>query len=173
MNGFLNSDWLMPAKRQLGQTAWLLGTCLMLLLSGSVCAQKKYAILVGVNKYQLKDKLPELKYAEKDVIDLGAQLSRTGYVTILLTSKDKATQANITQVIDEVLEKAQQDDTVLIAFAGHGVQFEGSAEAYFCPVDGRPFPDRTDTLVVTQPDLSEDGTLLCRFEDHAGGCLPR
>jgi uncharacterized caspase-like protein len=36
---------------------------------------------------------------------------------------------------------------VLLAFAGHGLQFDGQDDAYFCPADARPFKDETRTLV--------------------------
>jgi formylglycine-generating enzyme required for sulfatase activity len=35
----------------------------------------------------------------------------------------------------------------VLAFAGHGLQFQGAADAYFCPADARPFADEAATMV--------------------------
>ena len=36
-----------------------------------------------------------------------------------------------------MLDEVDEDDSVLIALAGHGVQFQGENESYFCPADAR------------------------------------
>ena len=36
---------------------------------------------------------------------------------------------------------------MLLAFAGHGVQFAGDKDAYFCPQDAKPFAEKKATLV--------------------------
>jgi hypothetical protein len=36
-----------------------------------------------------------------------------------------------------LLRDLDEDDSVLIALAGHGVQFRGDDESYFCPADAR------------------------------------
>ena len=36
-----------------------------------------------------------------------------------------------------LLQNRTKEDTVLIAFAGHGVQFQNDEESYFCPADAR------------------------------------
>jgi hypothetical protein len=46
-----------------------------------------------------------------------------------------------------VLSKCARGDTVVLAFAGHGLQFEGQKDCFFCPSDGRPLASRTDSLV--------------------------
>jgi formylglycine-generating enzyme required for sulfatase activity len=114
---------------------------------------KKYAVLVGVNHYE-HDKLPPLKYAENDVVALGAILAKHEYEVTLLTAADGAkkpdrlpTKANIDAHIKRVLDKFRRGDLAVVALAGHGLQFEGKPDAFFCPSDARPFPDKTDTLV--------------------------
>lgn len=112
---------------------------------------KKFAVLVGVENYEhasLRD--PPLKYACDDVADLAELLKTSGYAVTLLTDGDSAlapTQANITRTIAATLEQCRAADTVILAFAGHGLQFAGQPDAYFCPSDARPFADRTETLV--------------------------
>lgn len=112
---------------------------------------KKYALLVGVNEYQ-HEKLPNLQYAVNDVQEMHELLTKNGYAATILTDKaadarNKPIKANIEREIKAVLEKSKKGDTVLLAFAGHGLQFEGQPDAYFCPSDARPFKNRVDTLV--------------------------
>ena len=117
----------------------------------------RYAVLVGVNEYD-HPKLPALKYAENDVTDLGGVLKNSGYAVTLMTgtakvARLKPTRANVEARLKEVLGTAKKGDMVVVAFAGHGLQFEGKPEAYFCPSDARPLPDRTDALKPCQQDL--------------------
>ena len=111
---------------------------------------KKYAVLVGVNGYQ-HEKLSRLAYAEADVTALGAILEQSGYRVTLLTgsSADERapTKANVERQLKRVLAGCKRGDMVLVALAGHGLQFEGEKDCYFCPVDARPFRDRADSLV--------------------------
>jgi hypothetical protein len=116
-------------------------------------AGKKYAVLVGVNRYE-HPKLARLKYAENDVSELADVLGKAGYEVVLLTGPAGArkpgcrpTRVNIEARLKEVLRKCRRADTLVLAFAGHGVQFEGKKDAFFCPVDARPFADETTTLV--------------------------
>lgn len=113
----------------------------------------RYAILVGVNKYQ-HDRLPSLNYAVNDVVGLAQVLGQSGYQVQLLcdtTGERNAqlapTKANIERHRKTTLQKCRKGDSVLMAFAGHGLQFEGQKDSFFCPSDARPFADRTDSLV--------------------------
>ena len=45
------------------------------------------------------------------------------------------TGKNIRESLEALLKNRQPHDTVLVAFAGHGVQFQDSEENYFCPMD--------------------------------------
>jgi formylglycine-generating enzyme required for sulfatase activity len=117
---------------------------------------KKYAVLVGVNAYQ-HPKLPALRYAEADVTALKKVLDDAGYQVTLLTGAAtdpnlRPTKQNIEQQLRRVGDKCLKGDTLLLAFAGHGLQFEkikkdDPDDAYFCPADARPFRERRDTLV--------------------------
>lgn len=139
------------------RSAWFISFCGVVLgLSAFVFSQvapagKKYAILVGVNEYQ-HERLPNLKYAERDVEELAKILEPAGYKVTLLTGsapsgKRRATKLAIETQIKEILNATQKGDIVLLAFAGHGLQFEDQPDAYFCPVDARPFKDEAASLV--------------------------
>jgi hypothetical protein len=113
-------------------------------------AGKRFAVLVGVNEYN-HPKLVRLKYAEADMQELADELRPSGYKITLLTtsSKDPAlapTKANIDRAVQAALSACTKGDSILIAMAGHGVQFEGQKDSYFCPVDAKPFPDESKTL---------------------------
>ena len=114
-------------------------------------APKRYAVLVGINRYQHPN-LPELQFAEADVTDLGNVLRDAGYEVTLLTGSAgddalRPTKANIESQVQDVLRRCAAGDTVLLAFTGHGVQFDGKKDCFFCPSDGRPFRDEAASLV--------------------------
>jgi enterochelin esterase family protein len=107
-------------------------------------AGKKVALLVGVRKYK-KEELSDLKFTENDVNDLAALLRQNGYRrVVVLTQKNGAnnpdllpTGDNIREYLQTTLKNCQPEDTVLLSFSGHGVQFKEEKEHYFCPMDTR------------------------------------
>jgi hypothetical protein len=108
---------------------------------------KKYAFLVGINKYDHPEPLPALRYAENDVIALAEVLRANGYRTEVLTDtagkKDKAlkpTKANIQAKLAEQLKKCTAGDVLIFGLSGHGVYFKD--ESYFCPQDAKPTLDK-------------------------------
>lgn len=114
-------------------------------------APKRLAVLIGINEYK-HPKLPPLKYAEADVQALADILGASGYqVRLLIGSSTDGdmipTKANIDRHLLEAMQGCEKEDLVLVAFAGHGVQFDGKGDAYFCPIDGRPFKDQARTLI--------------------------
>src|SRR4051812_629859 len=112
---------------------------------------QKYAVLVGINHYQ-HDRLRDLQYAEADATEMADVLKAAGYTVTLLTGSAKdadkqPTKANVEKHLHDALRLCKKGDTALVAFAGHGLQFDGQADAFFCPLDARPFKDETETLV--------------------------
>ncbi len=114
---------------------------------------KKYALLVGVNRYD-DASLQRLAFAEKDVTDAATLLKHQGYSVVLMTladgrrDRDRApTGANVRARVTELLKTTAKGDLVLIGLAGHGLQFDGAADAFFCPRDAKADPTRTDTLI--------------------------
>jgi serine/threonine-protein kinase len=118
---------------------------------GQPARGKKYALVVGINVYE-HTKLSALQFAENDATDLGKVLRRAGYEVVVLTGSAREaplrpTRANIGERLKEVLGKCRRGDTALVALAGHGLQFAGKRDAFFCPVDARPFGERSDSLL--------------------------
>lgn len=116
----------------------------------------KYALLIGVKKYD-KNELRNLPYAEADMEGLAKALMAGGYAKkniMLMTQKAAATddidllptRANILKFLREYLKGMRPSDSIVVAFAGHGVQFDGEDEHYFCPADAK-LGDKTNTLV--------------------------
>lgn len=113
-------------------------------------AGKKYALLVGVNKYNNR-KLADLNHAEQDVSVLGAELKAKGFEVRLLlgsaTGPNAATKENMDAAVAAVLKKVTKADTLLVALAGHGQQFQPEGEReeqpFFCPVDATPNEPQT------------------------------
>ena len=106
----------------------------------------KYALLVGVRKYD-PNELRGLPYSEPDVVELSGVLKAEGYKpgnVVLMTQTAGADDtrflplaANVRKELKLLLDEVDEDDSVLIALAGHGVQFLGENESYFCPADAR------------------------------------
>src|SRR5207248_2100176 len=57
--------------------------------------------------------------------------------------------AKVRRELALLLKNRSRDDTVLVAFAGHGVQFRGDATPYFCPADAR-LGDKATLLALSE-----------------------
>ena len=120
--------------------------------SQSPAQGRKFALLVGVNEYRHPD-LKTLKYAENDVTELAQLLKENGYEVILLCDAEGKkneskvpSKDNIEKHFQELLAKCKtKGDTMLVAFAGHGLQVKENA--FFCPVDAKPSENQTKTLI--------------------------
>jgi hypothetical protein len=125
-------------------------------------AGNRLAFLVGVKQYKPTE-LRNLKYAEDDVASLATVLTAGGYKpenVVLMTQAEGAKDArrlptaeNIRKELKLILEGRAAEDVVLLAFAGHGVQFSGSDENFFCPMDAELA--RQETLVSLKSVYAE------------------
>ena len=105
---------------------------------------EKYALLVGVRAYD-PNELHDLMYSEADVTGLARVLKAGGYESgnvVLMTQSLGATKprllplaATIRNELRLLLRDLEPEDSVVVAFAGHGVQFAGEKSTYFCPAD--------------------------------------
>jgi len=118
----------------------------------------KYALLIGVQDYDVNE-LHKLNFAGADVTALARTLHEGGYDArniVLMTQAVGARAArflplaqNICKELNLLLGDLERDDTVLIAFAGHGVQFQGEDGAYFCPMDAK-LADRSTLIALKE-----------------------
>jgi uncharacterized caspase-like protein len=111
----------------------------------SVLKAADYAVLVGVEKYEESTGLNGLQFPEDDVEDLVTLLIGNGYdsdnVTVLTQSRSRddpklsPTLRNVERELDRILIGLSASDSVVLAFAGHGVKFKDADTSYFCPVN--------------------------------------
>src|SRR4029079_13636866 len=123
-----------------------LGLLLVLLLWGAWepnrAQAENYAFLVAVQDYNVKSLRP-LKFTRNDILEFAKVLQESGFKSenvVLMTDEPKqlryaAEAEKIRKQLDTLLAGLEEKDTLVVAFAGHGVQFEGDAKNSFCPAD--------------------------------------
>jgi hypothetical protein len=141
---------------QRGQIAIVLMT--LIAAAGTVRAQQpvapqrkiqQYALLIGVDEYG--PPLNKLDYCYNDISELKPHLEAAGFsAENITTMHDRAaeqrlrpTKANIEGERRLRLAMANENDIVVVAFSGHGLQLDG--KSYLCPVDAKL--DSVSTLV--------------------------
>ncbi len=112
---------------------------------------QSYAFLVACGAYD-KAELKPLKYTRNDILAFYRTLLQTGFPkehVVLMhdeQKKDYLPEARkIRRLLKALLAGLDEQDTLVVALSGHGVQFKGEEQAYFCPVDA-DLKDRT-TLI--------------------------
>jgi sulfatase modifying factor 1 len=120
---------------------------------------KKYALVVGVREYREGQPLPELPYTEPDAEQLGQVLERGGYSVTVMTQSVGGQKGKFGQLptADNIRDKLEgilgnpflaEEDTVLLALAGHGVLLPVTIDDkgtlaerfFFCPMDADVAP---------------------------------
>ncbi|MCC7423183.1 MAG: SUMF1/EgtB/PvdO family nonheme iron enzyme [Planctomycetaceae bacterium] len=117
---------------------------------------RKLALLVAVRQYN-RNELRPLNHTENDVNGLAKTLATAGYRRVVLMTQTVGaeetrflpTAANIRKEIRGLLADRKEGDSVLIALSGHGVQFRGKDEAFFCPADAR-LADRSTLISLNE-----------------------
>jgi TolB-like protein len=112
-----------------------------------------YALIIGIDKYQ---NVKNLNYAVKDAKSMQSMMVEyfdfpKDNVKILLN--EEATYNNIRRQFSEISKSSEENDRVLIFFAGHGETIdlpEGGEKGYLLPYDG----DRDD-LYLTAVAMDE------------------
>ncbi|MCR9201353.1 MAG: SUMF1/EgtB/PvdO family nonheme iron enzyme [Planctomycetaceae bacterium] len=96
---------------------------------------KRYALLIAVTKYSNSEmNKPQLQFPEADAKAVGTFLSEHGYTVKYLLGSE-ANRKSIQQELQDLANHVNQDGAVFVGLWGHGVEFEGSKEAMFCPYD--------------------------------------
>ncbi|MCJ7458650.1 MAG: caspase family protein [candidate division Zixibacteria bacterium] len=102
--------------------------------------EKKWAILIGINKY-FGTGFTALRYAVPDVVAIYELLTKASYdkrYTRLMTDETtnpdlRPTRNNILREISRVSREASERDAILIYFSGHGA--EKSGQSFLVPTD--------------------------------------
>lgn len=113
--------------------------------AGIASGGENYALLVAVGEYDPKH-LSKLAYSRDDIRAFHTILTETGFKkenVVLMHDDSKEPVAarllpesgKIRRQLELILAGRDEDDTVILAFAGHGVQFKGEISSCFCPLD--------------------------------------
>ena len=128
---------------------------------------ERYALLVGVRNYSENSGLADLKYTDADVESLADVLKASGFRSenvTLMTQKRGAddtrflpTRENIRRELASLLRDRNPHDSVFVALAGHGVQFKGDDQSYFCPADAAVVDkDKAKGTLIPLGDVYKD-----------------
>ena len=121
--------------------------CTIFPFDGSNIYNESWALIIGINEY---DNVSPLNYAANDansMKDLLISDYNFSEENIRLITNKEATKQNILSGFNDILLNADEDDRVLIFYAGHGETFtlpKGGDKGYLLPVDGSP-----DNLFLT------------------------
>jgi formylglycine-generating enzyme required for sulfatase activity len=114
---------------------------------------KKYALLVGVDRYGRGTLLPGLTYPQRDVEGLAEVLIDSGYArddVVVMTRKSGSEEfdllpeaAHIRNQLSLLLKPLKPGDSILVMLAGHGVLMDAPPPgggkpvpaSFFCPMD--------------------------------------
>ena len=115
---------------------------------------KKYALLVGVDKYEKGSLLPGLPFPRRDVEELAKVFLQAGYEkdNVVIMTKERGledfdlmpTAEHIRNQFQLLLAQLKPGDSIIVALAGHGVLMLVPADkpeekphpkSFFCPMD--------------------------------------
>ncbi len=137
---------------------------ILVLIPGPLLAAekgRKFALLIGVSKYD-PAQLHDLPHAEKDVSDFADVLVkkcgfRNDHVHLMTSSQGakkfrySPTAKNIRRMLSNLVQFCEKDDTLILGFAGHGIQFTREKDNYFCPTDADL--EKKSTLINLQKEV--------------------
>ncbi|HIB45285.1 MAG TPA: caspase family protein, partial [Candidatus Lambdaproteobacteria bacterium] len=104
---------------------------------------KYRALVIGNNNYDDPEKLwPSLKTAVADA-EAVANILKTDYGFAEITLLKNAKQREIVRAFNQLAKTAQDSDSVLIYYAGHGYLNEETKEGFWIPVDAEGRDDST------------------------------
>jgi uncharacterized caspase-like protein len=110
---------------------------------------QSYAVIIGINAYE---KLPSLEYAVKDARAMEEKLKSLGFQTTTLLNQYATRDKIVTILGEELPQKVQNNDRVIVFFAGHTQTLEktdGTHMGYLVPVDA-------DTKNIVNTAISMD-----------------
>jgi hypothetical protein len=98
-------------------------------------AEKKYALLVGLNKYLYPWAVPQLQFAVNDARELKDVLEKQGWEVTLLLNEDARRERVVAELYRHAWVTTPNDDFILY-FAGHGVRNRfASKQAFWLTYD--------------------------------------
>ena len=95
---------------------------------------RKLALVIGVEEYDYA--IPELETPVNDAVSLADKLSQEqGFETLVLESPSK--EELLTQ-LRQFSRSLEQEDSLMVYYAGHGYLMEDTKRGYWLPRDARP-----------------------------------
>ena len=110
-----------------------------------------YALIIGIDKYK---NVQPLNYAVKDAESMESMLVEYfdfSQDNVRLLLNEEATYVNIRRQFSEISKSAEENDRVLIFFAGHGETLDlpdGGETGYLFPYEGDYCQDLNSLTVV-------------------------
>ena len=147
----------------------LVAALALLIQIGSAQAERRLALIIGINNYEF---LPKLEKAVGDAKAMGATLSELGFEVTQLTNTNRR-ELNI--AIADFTSQVSRDDLVLVHFSGHGVEIDG--DNYLLPADvPKPKSGRKDAVkyesIGFRRLMSQITDTGARTRIFCAGCLP-
>lgn len=149
------------AIRLLSCWAVMVSGCLALI---PMAHAENYAFLVGVGDYDPKELQP-LPFTRNDIQEFSRALQNSRYekqnivlmhddIRVLSDKRYLPIARNIRDELQLLLSVLDPADSIIVAFAGHGVQFSGENVNYFCASDAR-LDDKDRSSLVSMKDVYE------------------
>ncbi len=97
-----------------------------------------YALVIGNSEYQFSRDMPNLKSPRSDAEAISALLEQKyHYIVMLLID---ANREQILGALNTLRQTLNENDNLLIYYAGHGILDEDNGRGYWLPVDAEPYP---------------------------------
>ena len=100
-------------------------------------APKKYALLVGLNRYLYAGSVPQLTYARSDVEALADLFTKQGYEVHQIPD-DRAEHDRVVGELYWFANQLTEADTFVLYYAGHGMRNRINGKTYWLTYDATP-----------------------------------
>ncbi len=116
----------------------------LLLAQTGTSAGRNYAFLVACSDYDVNE-LRKLPFTIREMAEFRDALVSTGFDPANIKflhddAKDRRflpERAKVAKELHLLLARIKPADTLVVAFNGHGLQFQGDKSGYFCPLDAQ------------------------------------
>ncbi len=143
-------------------------------------SDNRWAILVGINRYEDKANYGQLQVCVKDVEATREQLISGGFsadrIRLLTDHTGEApTRANILTALKAVADATEPDDLLVLYYSGHGD--EASGESYLIPRDGKRLTLRDTAIPVSRvkeilEEAPANAKIIVLDACHSGANIP-
>jgi hypothetical protein len=125
---------------------------------------RRYAVVIGVDKYTADDQIAPLRGAANDARAIAdALVSYAGFSrehVLLLTSdapeiSSQPTKAVILKALRNLKNFVEEDSMLLMAFSGHGVERRSDHKTFLLPADALANPDELEETALSVERLKE------------------